>query len=79
MENKKKIISCGKCSLKLLIPFVFPFFIKLRRLIRDIVDNKKDGVKKNPYIKVFINYLSFVLAGLLYLIVLCRSKKSEKN
>ena len=72
------IISFGILSKKLWIPFVFPFFLKFRRIIRNFLD-VQDNMTKNIFTKVFINFLSFTLSGLLYLIVIIRTKKRNNN
>ena len=71
------LISFGVLNKKLLIPFIFPFFVKLRRFIRD-EEYKKI---KNPFFKIFCTFLSFTLSIFFYLIVICRIKKEtyDKN
>ena len=71
------LITFGILNKKLLIPFIFPFFVKLRRFIRD----EEYKQIKNPFFKIFCTFLSLTLCGLLYLIILyqTRSKKNTGN
>ena len=62
------LITFGLLNKKLLIPFIFPLFVNLRRFIRD-EEYKKI---KNLFFKIFCTYLSFTLCGFLYLIILYR-------
>ena len=68
------LITFGILNKKLLIPFIFPFFVKLRRFIRD----EEYKQIKNPFFKIFCSFLSYALCGFLYLIVLCQSKNKKK-
>ena len=69
------LISFGILNKKLLIPFIFPLFIKLRRFIRD----EEYKILKNPFFKIFNTFLSFTICGLIYLIVLYRLKKEKED
>lgn len=71
------LITFGLLNKKLLIPFIFPLFVNLRRFIRD-EEYKKI---KNPFFKIFCTYLSFTLCGFLYLIILyqLREEKNKNN
>lgn len=67
------LISFGIINKKLLIPLLFPIFVKLRRFIRD----KEYKVLKNAFFKIFCTFASFSLSGFLYLAVLYKDKREK--
>ena len=69
------LISLGILNKKLLIPFVFPIFIKVRRFIRD----EEYKIIENPFFKIFNTFLSFTICGFIYLIVLYKLKKEKES
>ena len=64
-------IEFGIINYKLIIPFIYPFFFQVRRLIH------KEGEK--PFFLTFTNYLGYLFAGLIYLIIVYRTKKKQKK
>lgn len=66
------IIEFGHLEAKLLIPILFPIFLKLRRL------NRESNNIKSYAFQGFNDLLSFTIFGLFYLILKCRTK-SEKG
>ena len=71
-------ISFGDLDKKLLITIILPCFIKLRRIIRSKY-GEDYNINNNPYIHVSFKFLSFILCGILYLIIKCRTKKESKD
>ena len=72
------LISFGICSKKLFIPFIFPIFVEMRRFFRHNYGDQYN-IEKNPYIRVFINFLSLTLCIFLYFIVKCKTKNNTKK
>lgn len=66
------LIEFGELKIKLLIPLLFPIFLKLRRLSR-----KKNKIT-SPAFKGFNDFLSLSLCGIFYLIIIINTK-STKN
>ena len=65
-------IECGIINYKLIIPFIYPLFYQIRRLIHN-------GESK-PFFEFFTNYCGYLLSGLIYLFIKWRMKgKKEKN
>ena len=64
-------IEFGLCSYKLLIPLIYPIMYQI----------KKFGIQQEASFlyTVFMNIMSYFSAGLIYLIVLYRSKKKDTN
>ena len=69
------LVSLGIIDKKILIPLCFPIFIKLRRFIND----KSYAEIKNPFFKVFCNFVNLSLGGVLYLILLYKLKVDKKK
>ena len=67
-------ISFGNLDAKLLITIIFPCFIKFRRIIR-INYGEDYNIKMNPYMQASFKFFGFMLCGILYLIIKCRTKK----
>ena len=63
-------IQLGLINYKLIIPLVFPIFFQLRILI---------GQTDNGCYELFLNYLSYSFAGIIYLIVRYNTNKSGKK
>ena len=66
------LIQFGDLQIKLLIPILFPIFLKLRRL------NRRKNHITSPAFKGFNDFLSMVLCGIFYLILILKSKP-DKN
>ena len=65
-------IECGIISYKLIIPFIYPLFYQIRRIIHE-------GESK-PFLEFFTNYCGYLLSGLIYLFIKWRMKgKKEKK
>ena len=62
-------IELGIINYKLIIPFIYPFFYQIRRLI-----HKED---KKPFYEFFTNYCGYLFGGLIYAIILCRMKQQK--
>ena len=58
-------IEFGILNYKLLIPFIYPLFYQIRRLIHE---NSK------PFYEIFINFFGYLFGGIIYLIVKYRIK-----
>jgi len=71
-------VSFGNLDKKLLITIIFPCFIKLRRIIRSKYGDEYN-ISMNPYMHVSFKFLSFILCGILYLIIKCRTKKESRD
>ena len=69
-------VSFGNLDKKLLIIIIFPCFINLRRIIRSKY-GEDYKININPYMQASFKFLSFILCGILYLIVMCRTKKES--
>ena len=65
-------IQFGNLKIKLLIPILFPIFLKLRRTIR-----KKNDIK-SPVFKGFNDFLSLSLCGIFFLIIKINMKSKKK-
>ena len=63
------LIQLGIINYKLLLPFIYPIFLQIRRLI-----HKDDNT---PFFEFFANYCGFLCHGIIYLIVLKRSKNKH--
>ena len=59
-------LQLGIINYKLLLPFIYPIFIQIRRLI-----HKND---KTPFFEFFTNYCGYLCHGIIYLIIVKRSK-----
>ena len=66
------LIQFGEIKLKLLIPILFPLFLKLRKLIRE-------NNEINSSFQSFTEFLSMICCGPLYLIIKFRSKPEKNN
>ena len=70
-------IQFGDLQIKLLIPLLFPFFLKLRRL------NRRNNKIVSPAFKGFNDFLSLTICGLFYLIVMINTisikNENKKN
>ena len=64
-------IELGIINYKLIIPFIYPFFYQIRRLI-----HKED---KRPLFEFFANYCGYLLGGIIYLIVKYRMKRKKDD
>ena len=71
-------VSFGNLDKELLITIIFPCFIKLRRIIRSKYGDEYN-ISMNPYMHVSFKFLSFILCGILYLIIKCRTKKESRD
>lgn len=68
------LIQFGNLKIKLLIPLLFPIFLKLRRL------NRRKNHITSPSFKGFNDFLSMALCGIFYLIILFNTKtKKDEN
>ena len=65
------LIQFGTINYKILLPFIDPIIFQIRRLI-----HKND---KTPFFDFFTNYCGYLCHGIVYLIVLKRTKNNEKN
>ena len=66
-------IQFGNCQIKLLIPILFPIFLKVRRFIR-----RKNSIKSAAF-KGFNDFLSLTLCGFFYLIILINTKSTKND
>ena len=64
-------IEFGTINYKLIIPFIYPFLFQIRRLIHK--------EKEKPFYLTFTNYLGYLFAGLIYLIIVYRTKKKKQK
>lgn len=64
-------IELGIINYKLIIPFIYPFLYQIRRLIH--------GEGEKPFYEFFTNYCGYLFSGLIYLIIVCRMKKRQKQ
>lgn len=71
-------VSFGYLDKKLLITLIFPCFIIIRRIIRNKYGDDYN-INMNPYMQTSFKLLAFILCGILYLIVKCRTKKESVN
>ena len=67
------IIQFGELNLKLLIPLLFPIFLKFRRL------NRRNNDINSTAFSEFCNFLSITPCIILYYIQKCRSKSEKTN
>jgi hypothetical protein len=67
------LIQFGNLQIKLLIPILFPIFLKLRRL------NRKNNKITSAAFKGFNDFLSLTLCGFFNLILLFNTKSSKDN
>ena len=65
------LIEFGIINYKLLLPFIYPIFIQIRKYIH------KDD--KTPFFEFFTNYCGYLCQGIVYLIMLKQMKKAENN
>ena len=66
------LIQFGILQIKLIIPFLFPFFLKLRRIVRS-------KNKINSYVfRGFNDFLSLTILGTFYLFIIFRGKSSKE-
>ena len=56
---------------KLIIPFIYPFLYQIRKLI-----HQND---EKPFYEFFTNYCGYFFSGLIYLIIVCRMRKIQKQ
>ena len=68
------IIYFGSLQKKLLIPLLFPIFLKLRRFFRSEGDKYKTG-----FFIGYLDFLSFMACGIFYLILKIKLNNSSKN
>ena len=66
-------IEFGILQIKLLIPLLFPIFLKLRRL------NRRKNKITSPAFKGFNDFLSMTLCGFFYLIIILNTKSIKKK
>ena len=64
-------IELGIINYKLIIPLIYPLFYQIRRLLHN-------GDKK-PYYEFFTNYCGYLLSGIIYLIIIKRTKAKKDN
>ena len=64
-------IELGIINYKLIIPFIYPLFYQIRRVI-----HKGD---QRPLFEFFTNYVGYLLGGLLYLIERYRTKRKKQE
>ena len=64
-------IEFGDINYKLIIPFIYPFLYQIRKLI-----HQND---KKPFYEFFTNYCGYFFSGLIYLIIVCRMRKIQKQ
>ena len=60
------LLECGIINYQIIIPFIYPFFYQIRRVIHR--DDKK------PFYEFFTNYCGYLFSGLVYLIITSRMK-----
>ena len=61
----------GIINYKLIIPFIYPFFYQVRRLIHNS--------DKKPFYEFFTNYCGYLFSGLVYFIIISRMKKLSSS
>ena len=61
----------GIINYKLIIPFIYPFFYQVRRLIHNS--------DKKPFYEFFTNYCGYLFSGLVYFIIISRMKKLNSS
>ena len=64
-------IELGIINYKLIIPLIYPLFYQIRRLLHN-------GDKKPSY-EIFTNYCGYLLSGIIYLIIIKRTKAKKEN
>ena len=64
-------IELGIINYKLIIPLIYPLFYQIRRLLHN-------GDKKPSY-EFFTNYCGYLLSGIIYLIIIKRTKAKKEN
>ena len=67
------LIEFGELKKKLLIPILFPFFLKLRKL------NRKANSIKSSAFRGFNDFLSLTICGVFYLILKLNLKSEKEN
>ena len=67
------LIRFGELKKRLLIPILFPFFLKLRRL------NRKENSIKSSAFQGFNDFLSLIICGVFYLILKLNLKSEKEN
>ena len=65
------LFELGIINCKLLLPFIFPFLFQLRKYIHE--DDER------AFYEIFTNYIGYLLHGIVYLIILRRTKKRQKS
>ena len=65
------LIQLGIINYKLILPFIHPIFLQIRKLI-----HKND---KTPFLEFFTNYCGYLCHGIVYLIILKRSKNVQNT
>ena len=60
------LLEFGIINYQLIIPFIYPFFYQIRRVI-----HRED---KKPFYEFFTNYCGYLFSGLVYLIITSRMK-----
>ena len=60
------LLECGIINYQIIIPFIYPFFYQIRRVI-----HRED---KKPFYEFFTNYCGYLFSGLVYLIITSRMK-----
>ena len=65
------LIQLGIINYKLILPFIHPIFLQIRKLI-----HKND---KTPFFEFFTNYCGYICHGIVYLIILKRSKNVQNT
>ena len=63
-------IELGIINYKLIIPLIYPLFYQIRRLLHN-------GDKKPSY-EFFTNYCGYLLSGIIYLIIIKRTKAKKE-
>jgi len=65
------LLEFGIINYQLIIPFIYPFFYQIRRVI-----HRED---KKPFYEFFTNYCGYLFSGLIYLIITSRMKNSSSS
>ena len=65
------LLEFGIINYKLIIPFIYPFFYQVRRLIHNS--------DKKPFYEFFTNYCGYLFSGLVYFIIISRMKKLSSS
>ena len=65
------LLEFGIINYQLIIPFIYPFFYQIRRVIH--------SEDKKPFYEFFTNYCGYLFSGLIYLIITSRMKKSSSS